>query len=52
VDSPAYRLKSTWGLQEGGGSSWTNQFGGGPWVLGTGGAWYFILPSGAFYQRS
>ncbi len=52
VDSLAYHLKSTLGLYEAG-SFYTNYYGGGEqWVAGSGGAWYYILPSGAFYQWS
>src|SRR5262249_24819315 len=52
VDSLAYHLESTLGLHEAG-SFFTNFFGGGEqWVQGTGGAWYYILPSGAFYHWS
>src|SRR5205814_7491260 len=52
VDSLAYHLKSTLGLYSSG-NYWTNWGGGGEqWVQGTGGVWYYILPSGAFYQWS
>jgi hypothetical protein len=52
VDSLAYYLESTLGLYEPG-SFYTNYYGGGEqWVQGSGGAWYYILPSGAFYQWS
>jgi hypothetical protein len=53
VDSLAYHLKSTLGLYEAAAGFYTNVYGGGEqWVQGTGGAWYYILPSGAFYQWS
>ena len=52
VDSLAYHLKSTLGLYYPG-TYYTNYYGGGEqWVQGTGGLWYYILPSGAFYQWS
>jgi hypothetical protein len=52
VDSLAYHLKSTLGLYSNG-NYYTNWGGGGEqWVQGTGGAWYYILPSGGFYQWS
>jgi streptogramin lyase len=52
VDSLAYHLKSTLGLFTTG-NFFTNWGGGGEqWVQGTGGAWYYILPSGAFYRWS
>jgi hypothetical protein len=52
VDSLAYHLKSTLGLYYPG-SYYTNVYGGGEqWVQGTGGVWYYILPSGAFYKWS
>ncbi len=52
VDSLAYHLKSTLGLYEAG-SFYTNYYGGGEqWVAGTGGIWYYILPSGGFYRWS
>ena len=50
VDSLAYHLKSTLGLYTAG-NYYTNWGGGGEqWVQGTGGVWYYLLPSGAFYQ--
>src|SRR5262249_6821623 len=53
VDSLAYHLKSTLGLHESAAGFYTNAYGGGEqWVQGTGGTWYYILPSGAFYQWS
>jgi hypothetical protein len=53
VDSLAYHLKSTLGLQESGGSFHANLLGGGEkWVQGNGGGWYYILPSGALYAWS
>ena len=52
VDSLAYHLKSTLGLSSSG-NYYTNWGGGGEqWVQGAGGAWYYILPSGAFYKWS
>jgi hypothetical protein len=52
VDSLAYRLKSTLGLYSNG-NYYTNWGGAGEqWVQGTGGTWYYILPSGAFYKWS
>src|SRR5262249_36618235 len=52
VDSLAYHLKSTLGLHSNG-NYYTNWGGGGEqWVQGTGGVWYYILPSGAFYKWS
>jgi hypothetical protein len=52
VDSLAYHLKATLGLYTAG-NYYTNVYGGGEqWVQGTGGVWYYILPSGAFYQWS
>jgi hypothetical protein len=52
VDSLAYHLKSTLGLYSNG-NYYTNWGGGGEqWVQGTGGVWYYILPSGAFYKWS
>jgi hypothetical protein len=52
VDSLAYHLKSTLGLYTTG-SYYTNWGGGGDqWVQGSGGVWYYILPSGAFYRWS
>jgi hypothetical protein len=53
VDSLAYHLKSTLGLYESAAGFYTNVYGGGEqWVQGTGGVWYYLLPSGAFYQWS
>jgi hypothetical protein len=53
VDSLAYHLKFTLGLYESAAGFDTNVYGGGEqWVQGSGGLWYFILPSGAFYQWS
>jgi hypothetical protein len=53
VDSLAYHLKATLGLHEAAAGFYTNVYGGGEqWVQGTGGTWYYILPSGAFYQWS
>jgi hypothetical protein len=53
VDSLAYHLKATLGLHEATAGFFTNVYGGGEqWVQGTGGTWYYILPSGAFYQWS
>jgi hypothetical protein len=53
VDSLAYHLKSTLGLVEAAGGFYTNAYGGGEqWVQGTGGTWYYVLPSGGFYQWS
>src|SRR5262249_43790062 len=52
VDSLAYHLKSTLGLFTTG-NFFTNWGGGGDqWGQGSGGAWYYILPSGAFYRWS
>jgi hypothetical protein len=52
VDSLAYHLKSTLDLYSTG-NYFTNWGGGGEqWVQGAGGLWYYILPSGAFYQWS
>jgi hypothetical protein len=52
VDSLAYHLKSTLGLYSSG-NYYTNWGGSGEqWVQGTGGLWYYILPSGAFYRWS
>jgi RTX calcium-binding nonapeptide repeat (4 copies) len=52
ADSLAYHLESTLGLFTTG-NFFTNWGGGGEqWVQGTGGVWYFILPSGAFYRWS
>jgi hypothetical protein len=53
VDSLAYHLKSTLGLQETGGSFHTNLLGGNEqWIQGNGGGWYYMLPSGALYAWS
>src|SRR5262249_18548418 len=53
VDSLVYHLKSTLDLHEATGGFFTNVYGGGEqWVQGTGGTWYYILPSGAFYRWS
>jgi hypothetical protein len=52
VDSLAYHLKATLGLYSSG-NYYTNWGGGGEqWVQGTGGVWYYLLPSGAFYRWS
>src|SRR5262249_333593 len=53
VDSLAYHLKSTLGLYEAAAGFYTNASKGGEqWVQGSGGTWYYILPSGAFYRWS
>jgi ELWxxDGT repeat protein len=53
VDSLAYHLKSTLGLYKPAAGFYTNVYHGGEqWVQGTGGVWYYILPSGGFYQWS
>src|SRR5262249_44692236 len=52
VDTLAYHLKSTLGLYSNG-NYYTNVYGGDEqWVQGTGGVWYYILSSGAFYRWS
>jgi hypothetical protein len=50
VESMAYHLDQTLGLYSGG--NYYYNWGGRQekWVQGNGGAWYFILPSGAFYR--
>jgi hypothetical protein len=50
VESMAYHLDQTLGLYSGG--DYFYNWGGRQekWLQGNGGVWYFILPSGAFYQ--
>src|SRR5262249_35524828 len=53
VDSLAYHLQSTLGLHEAAEGFDTNVYGGGEqWVQDSGNAWYYILPSGAFFKWS
>jgi hypothetical protein len=53
VDSLAYYFQSTLGLYESSAGFYTNVYGGGEqWVQGSGGVWYYILPSGGFYKWS